>query len=159
MLTAFTRYLSRLSVGRKLLLIYLLDLTAVIYVTGILINEKYLAINFAEKELVGVQMIGTVREAVLAPPDEPLRSFLVPNTSITMTSTISQCQMLNDPMLYSCIQWSGQAREPVSSTNHARAERLRSPKDMDVKMIHLLPAHPAACRPGQRPSRVQKKPG
>ena len=40
MLTAFTRYLSRLSVGRKLLLIYLLDLTAVIYVTGILINEN-----------------------------------------------------------------------------------------------------------------------
>jgi diguanylate cyclase (GGDEF)-like protein/PAS domain S-box-containing protein len=67
MLNAFLRTLSRLSVGRKLLLIYLLDLTAVIYVTGILINEKYLAINFAEKERVGVHEIDTVRERVLAP--------------------------------------------------------------------------------------------
>jgi hypothetical protein len=37
----FARLLSRLSVGRKLLLIYLLDLCAVIYVTSILVNEKF----------------------------------------------------------------------------------------------------------------------
>ena len=45
--------LARLSVGRKLLLIYLLDLTAVIFVSGILIHEKYIAINFARDELRG----------------------------------------------------------------------------------------------------------
>jgi hypothetical protein len=27
--------------------------------------------------------------------------FLVPNTSITMTSTINQCQMLNEPIIFS----------------------------------------------------------
>jgi hypothetical protein len=36
----FSRWLGRLSVGRKLTLIYLLDLCAVIYVSGILIHEK-----------------------------------------------------------------------------------------------------------------------
>lgn len=35
-----TRLIGRLSVGRKLILIYALDLTAVIFVSGILINEK-----------------------------------------------------------------------------------------------------------------------
>ena len=43
------RMLSRLSVGRKLLLIYLLDLSAVIFISGILINEKFIAIDFARK--------------------------------------------------------------------------------------------------------------
>ena len=33
-------WLGRLSAGRKLMLIYLLDLTAVIYVSSILIHEK-----------------------------------------------------------------------------------------------------------------------
>ena len=42
-------WLGRLSVGRKLMLIYLLDLSAVIYVSGILIHEKFLAIDFARK--------------------------------------------------------------------------------------------------------------
>ena len=45
-------WLGRLSVGRKLMLIYLLDLTAVIYVSGILIHEKFLAIDFTRKEIV-----------------------------------------------------------------------------------------------------------
>ena len=38
-----------------------------------------------------------------APPKSApmLRSFLVPNISITMSRTISQCQMLNEPMLVS----------------------------------------------------------
>ena len=44
-------WLGRLSVGRKLMLIYLLDLTAVIYVSSILIHEKYLAIDFTRKEV------------------------------------------------------------------------------------------------------------
>jgi diguanylate cyclase (GGDEF)-like protein/PAS domain S-box-containing protein len=59
------RFLGRLSVGRKLLLIYLLDLTAVIFVSGILINEKYLAINFARKEVVGNSYIAVVRDALM----------------------------------------------------------------------------------------------
>jgi hypothetical protein len=30
-----------------------------------------------------------------------LRSFLVPNTSMTITKTISQCQMLKEPIEFS----------------------------------------------------------
>jgi hypothetical protein len=51
-LGVITAWLGRLSVSRKLTLIYLLDLTAVIFISGILINEKYLAIDFARKEIV-----------------------------------------------------------------------------------------------------------
>jgi len=60
-------WLGRLSVSRKLTLIYLLDLTAVIYISGILIHEKYLAIDFARKEIVGVAYSDTVRELVMLP--------------------------------------------------------------------------------------------
>ena len=54
-------WLGRLSVGRKLMLIYLLDLTAVIYVSGILIHEKFLAIDFTRKEIVGAVYTEVVR--------------------------------------------------------------------------------------------------
>jgi diguanylate cyclase (GGDEF)-like protein/PAS domain S-box-containing protein len=65
MLSKISLWLGRLSVGRKLTLIYLLDLTAVIYVSGILIHEKYLAINFARKEIVGAQYTEAVRAGVM----------------------------------------------------------------------------------------------
>jgi diguanylate cyclase (GGDEF)-like protein/PAS domain S-box-containing protein len=65
MLSKISLWLGRLSVGRKLTLIYLLDLTAVIYVSGILIHEKYLAINFARKEIVGAQYTEAVRASVM----------------------------------------------------------------------------------------------
>ncbi len=58
-------WLGRLSVARKLTLIYLLDLTAVIFVSGILIHEKYLAIDFARKEIVGAHYIEAVRTSVM----------------------------------------------------------------------------------------------
>ncbi|CAM2147221.1 diguanylate cyclase [Pararobbsia alpina] len=61
----FVRLLARLSVGRKLLLIYLLDLTAVIYISGILIHEKYIAIDFAQKEIAGNQYVGAVRDGLV----------------------------------------------------------------------------------------------
>ncbi|WP_175107555.1 diguanylate cyclase domain-containing protein [Pararobbsia alpina] len=61
----FIRLLARLSVGRKLLLIYLLDLTAVIFISGILIHEKYIAIDFARKEIAGNLYIGSVRDGLI----------------------------------------------------------------------------------------------
>jgi diguanylate cyclase (GGDEF)-like protein/PAS domain S-box-containing protein len=61
----FARLLARLSVGRKLLLIYLLDLSAVIFISGILINEKFIAIDFARKEILGNAYIAVVRDALL----------------------------------------------------------------------------------------------
>ncbi|RKP46543.1 EAL domain-containing protein [Pararobbsia silviterrae] len=61
----FVRLLARLSVGRKLLLIYLLDLTAVIYISGILIHEKYIAIDFAQKEIAGNVYVSAVRGGLI----------------------------------------------------------------------------------------------
>ncbi len=69
-------WLGSLSVGRKLMLIYLLDLTAVIYISGILIHEKYLAIDFARKEIVGVAYTTAVRDVLmtsLLPADQVKR--------------------------------------------------------------------------------------
>lgn len=67
MFSVLMRLIGRLSVGRKLILIYALDLTAVIFVSGILINEKFIAIDFARKEIVGNQYISVVREALFSP--------------------------------------------------------------------------------------------
>ena len=61
-----TRRLGRLSVGRKLLVIYLLDLTAVIFISGILINEKFIAIDFGRKEMAGIAYINALRPSLLA---------------------------------------------------------------------------------------------
>ncbi|RYZ11589.1 MAG: EAL domain-containing protein [Comamonadaceae bacterium] len=66
MLQFFTRRLGRLSVGRKLLVIYLLDLSAVIFISGILINEKFIAIDFGRKEMAGTAYIETLRPALMA---------------------------------------------------------------------------------------------
>ena len=70
MLVLLTRLIGNLSVGRKLILIYALDLTAVIFVSGILINEKFIAINFARKEIVGNAYIAVVRDGLFALPKD-----------------------------------------------------------------------------------------
>lgn len=62
----FTSCIGRLSVSRKLLLIYLLDLTAVIFITSILIQEKFINIDFARKELRGNAYIADVREVLFS---------------------------------------------------------------------------------------------
>jgi diguanylate cyclase (GGDEF)-like protein/PAS domain S-box-containing protein len=61
----FFRFLGRLRVGRKLLLIYLLDLSAVLYISGILIHEKYIAIDFSNKELIGNAYVAAVHDALI----------------------------------------------------------------------------------------------
>ena len=61
-----SRRLGRLSVGRKLLVIYLLDLTAVIFISGILINEKFIAIDFGRKEAAGSAYIAGLRPTLMA---------------------------------------------------------------------------------------------
>lgn len=57
--------IGRLPVSRKLILIYALDLSAVIFVSTILINEKYIAINFARKELLGTAYLTEIRKVLL----------------------------------------------------------------------------------------------
>ena len=61
-----SRIIGSLNVGQKLALIYFLDLTTVIFISGILINEKYIAINFTDKESLGNEYIAEVRDALLA---------------------------------------------------------------------------------------------
>ncbi len=61
----FSRLVARLSVSRKLMLIYVLDLSAVIFVSYILINEKYIAIDFARKEVQGNAYIAELRDPML----------------------------------------------------------------------------------------------
>jgi diguanylate cyclase (GGDEF)-like protein/PAS domain S-box-containing protein len=63
---AFSDLLARLSVGRKLALIYLLDLSAVIFISGILIHEKYIAIDFARKEVAGNAYLRELQPLVVA---------------------------------------------------------------------------------------------
>jgi diguanylate cyclase (GGDEF)-like protein/PAS domain S-box-containing protein len=60
------RRLSNLSVGKKLLLIYLLDLSTVIFISSILIHEKYIAIDFSRKELAGTAYIEALRPTMVA---------------------------------------------------------------------------------------------
>ena len=63
--TIMSRFMGRLSVSRKLMLIYLLDLSAVIFVSGILIHEKFIAINFARKEITGAAYLAEVSTALV----------------------------------------------------------------------------------------------
>ncbi len=76
MLRFASRLLARLSVGRKLLLIYLLDLSAVIFISGILINEKFIAIDFARKEILGNDYIAVVRDALVDVTRPPIGTAL-----------------------------------------------------------------------------------
>ncbi|SNS92797.1 PAS domain S-box-containing protein/diguanylate cyclase (GGDEF) domain-containing protein [Noviherbaspirillum humi] len=66
MINAISRLIGRLTVGRKLALIYLLDLTTVIFISAILINEKFIAIDFARKEMLGSRYITAVHDNLLA---------------------------------------------------------------------------------------------
>jgi diguanylate cyclase (GGDEF)-like protein/PAS domain S-box-containing protein len=60
-----SRLINRLGVGRKLMLIYLLDLSAVIFISGILVQEKFIAIDFARKELAGNAYIAVAKDALI----------------------------------------------------------------------------------------------
>ena len=66
MVGRISRLIGKLTVGRKLALIYLLDLSAVIFISGILINEKYIAIDFSRKEMTGNAYIAVIRDALLS---------------------------------------------------------------------------------------------
>jgi diguanylate cyclase (GGDEF)-like protein/PAS domain S-box-containing protein len=72
MLQILPALLGRLSVGRKLALIYLLDLTAVIFISSILIHEKFIAIDFARKEVAGNAYIRELRPSLVALAGDPI---------------------------------------------------------------------------------------
>ncbi len=92
MFSVLTRLIGRLPVGRKLLLIYLLDLSAVIYVSSILINEKFIAINFARKEIAGNLYIAEVRDVLLALPVPHAGAPAGPPPAVMTTAAIQRIQ-------------------------------------------------------------------
>lgn len=61
-----SRLLARMSVSRKLMLIYLLDLSAVVFITTVLVQEQFVAINFARHEVQGNRYLDAVRDDLLA---------------------------------------------------------------------------------------------
>ncbi|WP_233837263.1 EAL domain-containing protein [Paraburkholderia sp. ZP32-5] len=83
----FFRLLGRLRVGRKLLLIYLLDLSAVLYISGILIHEKYIAIDFSNKELVGNAYVAAMQDVLI---DFALAGAGQPPTAAQLKRTANQ---------------------------------------------------------------------
>jgi diguanylate cyclase (GGDEF)-like protein/PAS domain S-box-containing protein len=95
MLKKISTWLGKLSVGQKLTLIYLLDLTAVIYVSSILIQEKYLAIDFARKEIVGARYTDAVRNNLL-------NAFIeaAPVATPDAMSTLQQAREQSDASLH-----------------------------------------------------------
>lgn len=58
--------ISRISVSGKLLLIYALDMIAVIFLGFSLAEEKYISINFARKEVAGTAYIDAARDALFS---------------------------------------------------------------------------------------------
>ena len=87
-------WLGRLSVGRKLMLIYLLDLSAVIYVSGILIHEKFQSIDFTRKELVGTVYTRAVSTQLMAP-------FLPPASRPSIEKAVlDETRALHDELLH-----------------------------------------------------------
>ncbi|OAN49256.1 hypothetical protein A6A04_03840 [Paramagnetospirillum marisnigri] len=58
--------ISRISVSGKLLLIYALDMIAVVFLGYSLAEEKYISINFARKEVAGNVYIDAARDALFA---------------------------------------------------------------------------------------------
>ncbi len=88
MLSLLAKGLGRLSVGRKLLLIFLLDMTAVAFISGILVNEKYLSIDFARKELVGNAYISALRPAMI----QAARGVAVPLEAAVVAAAVQDAR-------------------------------------------------------------------
>ncbi|WP_395701302.1 HAMP domain-containing protein [Aquabacterium sp.] len=84
----FTRFPGRLSVSRKLMLISLLDLSAVIFVSSILLNEKFIAIDFARKELAGNAYISALRPTLFAPAREDPPAAADPASLVAQVSAV-----------------------------------------------------------------------
>lgn len=70
--------ISRISVSGKLLLIYALDMIAVIFFGFSLAEEKYISINFARKEVAGTAYIDVVRDSLFAVTEPGLPSAAMP---------------------------------------------------------------------------------
>ncbi len=125
------RAIGQLPVGRKLLLIYLLDLTAVIYISGILINEKYISIDFSRKELAGNAYIAQVRDVLVALPT-PLP------TPPASSSAPAEAAVADAPLHLDRVQWEPRLAA-LRSAEVAHGEGMKS-ADASAAFIDALQA-------------------
>ncbi|MBY0466225.1 MAG: HAMP domain-containing protein, partial [Burkholderiales bacterium] len=123
MMSRFSVWLGRLGVGRKLMLIYLLDLSAVIYVSGLLISEKLGSIDFTRKEEVGAAYVEAVRQNLMA-------QLVLPQASPS--------QLL-------------QARERLAAVRTAHDESLRA-ADASARFAQALPGESARSAESRGPA-------
>ncbi|BEP96028.1 hypothetical protein GmRootA79_44120 [Acidovorax sp. A79] len=123
-------WLGRLSVGRKLMLIYLLDLSAVIYVSSILIHEKYVAIDFTRKEIVGTTYAAVLRDGLMG---QFLDASQQPPLVADVLARLAGVRAAHDEQLHTEEQgerFSGVlqqlAAHPLAATDAPSLTRLRS---------------------------------
>ena len=60
----FSRLIDGLTVGDRPVLFCFHALTTVIFISGILVNEKFIAINFSKREIVGKRFISVARDSL-----------------------------------------------------------------------------------------------
>jgi diguanylate cyclase (GGDEF)-like protein/PAS domain S-box-containing protein len=65
MVRKLSNLLGTLSVSRKLMLIYLLDLTSVIFISGILLQEKFRDIDLSQQQIAGIGYVTVLRDGML----------------------------------------------------------------------------------------------
>ena len=123
MLKQVSGWLGKLSVGKKLMLIYLLDLTAVIFVSSILIQEKYLAIDFARKELVGARYTDAVRLSLQT-------AFLDPAPRPAAQAAMQQAREQSDALFRSANLSQRFVSALGDSSQDARARTLALARDL-----------------------------
>ncbi|MCR6632806.1 MAG: HAMP domain-containing protein [Magnetospirillum sp.] len=84
--------ISRISVSRKLLLIYALDMVAVIFLGFSLAEEKYIAINFARKELAGIAYIEAARDTLFTIADNTNGPGAEPARAVALNAVMSDME-------------------------------------------------------------------
>ena len=139
----FVRLLSRLSVGRKLMLIYLLDLTAVIFITSILINEKFIAIDFARKEIAGNAYVAGVRDGLI---DAALSAAAAPEASGIARRTRPPAQTRGGTTARACkaprCSAAFAAYHPAGGDRAAASAAAERPALARARWSRPRPAHP-----------------
>src|SRR5439155_15085812 len=89
--------------------------------------------GFASSASVSLPRTPSLKPFTAPPRSCPmLRSFFVPKISTTTSNTISQCQMLKPPMMFSSVL--------VLAARQHSPERFRSADDVQVDVHHLLPS-------------------
>ena len=127
MASPLARRLSNIGVGKKLLLIYLLDLSTVIFISSILIREKYITIDFSRKELAGIAYIEALRPTLIGLG----RSAPQPALGSAVTETLTEAERRHGTEMASTelnqrLQTTLQAIGPAAAPREATLRRQQA---------------------------------